>query len=82
MLTKPTGAICNLDCKYKYHYNVGLDGKGVVPGRPFDTFGIGWSRIEFSDNSVPFLRQSLGLGLDKEDAVEMYYNASLTRGST
>ncbi len=62
----------------KYAYNVGIGGKGVVPGRPQDTFGIGWARTEFSDNFVPFLRQRLALGLDKEDAVEMYYNASLT----
>ena len=63
----------------KYAYNVGIGGKGVVPGRPRDTFGIGWARTQFSDNFVPFLRQQLDLGLNKEDAVEMYYNASLTR---
>jgi len=27
---------------------------------------------------VPFLRQRLALGLNKEDAVEMYYNVSIT----
>lgn len=63
----------------KYAYNVGIGGKGIVPGRPEDTFGIGWSRVEFSDSFVPFLRQQLDLGLDREDAVEMYYNFSITR---
>jgi porin len=63
----------------KYAYNVGLGGKGIVPGRPSDTFGIGWARTQFSDNLVPFLRQRLDLGLDKEDAVEMYYNFSITK---
>ena len=63
----------------KYHYNVGIGGKGIVPGRPRDTFGIGWSRLEFSDSFVPFLRQRLNLGLDREDSVEMYYNASITK---
>lgn len=63
----------------KYSYNMGIGGKGVVPGRPHDTFGVGWARTEFSDNFLPFLRQALDLGLDREDAVEMYYNASLTR---
>ena len=58
---------------------MGIGGKGVVPGRPLDTFGIGWARTEFSNNFVPFLRQQLGLGLNREDAVEMYYNASITR---
>ena len=63
----------------KYTYNVGVGGKGVVPGRPRDTFGIGWSRVEFSGNFAPFLRKQLALGLDREDAIEMYYNASVTR---
>ncbi len=27
----------------KYTYNVGVAGNGVVPGRPADTFGLGWS---------------------------------------
>jgi porin len=63
----------------KYAYNVGVGGKGIVPGRPEDTFGIGWSLVDFSDSFVPFLRQQLSLGLDSESAVEMYYNASITR---
>jgi porin len=63
----------------KYSYSMGIGGNGIVPGRPHDTFGIGWARTQFSDNLVPFLRQTLDLGLDHEDAVEMYYNASLTR---
>jgi len=63
----------------KYAYNVGIGGKGVVPGRPRDSFGIGWARTEFSDKLVPFLRERLHLGLDREDAIEMYYNASITR---
>jgi porin len=63
----------------KYSYSMGIGGKGLVPGRPLDTFGIGWARTQFSDNFVPFLRQSLDLGLDHEDAIEMYYNASITR---
>ena len=63
----------------KYAYNVGLGGKGIVPGRPMDTFGVGWARTQLSSNFVPFLRQRLNLGLDKEDAVEMYYNFSVTK---
>lgn len=63
----------------KYTYNVGFGGVGLVPGRPRDTVGLGWARTEFSGNFVPFLRQRLNLGLDREDAIEMYYNASLTR---
>jgi porin len=63
----------------KYAYNVGFAGNGVVPGRPDDSFGVGWSRIQFSNNLVPFLRDALHLGLDHEDAVEMYYNFAVTK---
>jgi porin len=62
----------------EHSYSLGLVGKGVVPGRPRDDFGVGWARTEFSDNFVPFLRDRLNLGLDHEDAVELYYNASVT----
>ena len=59
-------------------YTLGVVGKGVVPGTPRDDFGIGWSRVEFSDNFVPYLRDTFGIGLDHEDAVELYYSASVT----
>ncbi len=62
----------------KYSYSMGVGGKGVVPGRPLDTFGIGWARTELSGNFLPFLRQQLRLGLDGEDAIELYYSAALT----
>jgi porin len=62
----------------KTSYSVGLVGKGMVPGRPRDDFGIGWARSEFSDDFVPFLRDTFDLGLDHEDAVELYYNAAVT----
>ena len=61
----------------KYSYNMGIGGNGIVPGRPHDTFGIGWARTELTDNLVPFLRDRLKLGLGREDAIEMYYNAAL-----
>ena len=62
----------------KYSYNMGIGGNGVVPGRPNDTFGLGWARTELSGQFVPFLRQNRPLGLNREDAIEMYYNAALT----
>ena len=62
----------------KYSYAMGIGGNGVVPGRPNDTFGLGWARTEFSSHFVPFLRQRLDLGLDHEDAIELYYNAAIT----
>jgi porin len=63
----------------KYSYSLGIGGKGVVPGRPRDSFGIGWARTELSDDFLPFLRDRLGLGLEREDAVEIYYNAAVTQ---
>jgi porin len=61
----------------KYTYNMGIGGNGVVPGRPHDSFGVGWARTEFSDDFLPVLKR-LGLGLKQEDAVEIFYNASIT----
>jgi len=62
----------------KYSYNVGIGGNGIVPGRPDDNFGVGWSRADLTSNFVPLLRTQLNLGLDHDDVVEMYYNAWLT----
>jgi porin len=62
----------------KYAYIAGIGGKGVIPGRLDDTFGVGWARTQFSSDFVPFLRQALNLGLEHEDAIEMYYSAALT----
>lgn len=62
----------------KYSYSMGIGGNGVVPGRLRDTFGVGWARTEFSEDFVPFLRQQLRLGLEREDAVEIFYNAAVT----
>lgn len=62
----------------KYSYSLGLVGKGIVPGRAYDEFGIGWSLTEFSDNFVPYLRDTFNLGLDRESAVEVYYNFAAT----
>ena len=63
----------------KYAFLTGLGGKGVVPGRPDDSLGIGIARTQFSNAFVPFLRQQFNLGLQHEDAIEMYYNISVTQ---
>ncbi|MBV9502016.1 MAG: carbohydrate porin, partial [Acidobacteriaceae bacterium] len=63
----------------KYAFLTGVGGKGVAPGRPDDSFGIGIARTQFSSDFVPFLRQQLNLGLQHEDAIEMYYNISVTQ---
>jgi porin len=63
----------------QYFYSLGIGGNGVVPGRLKDNFGIGWGRTQFSDDFVPLLRQKLNLGLNAENAIELYYNAAMTR---
>jgi porin len=62
----------------KWAYLAGIGGKGVGPTRPDDSYGVGLARTQFSGAFVPFLRDKLNLGLDHEDAVEMYYNAAIT----
>jgi porin len=62
----------------QYAYLAGIGGKGVVPGRPDDSFGVGLARTQFSDAFLPFLRQQFNLGLQREDAIEMYYNMAVT----
>jgi porin len=62
----------------QYAYLAGIGGKGVVPGRPDDSFGIGLARTQFSSSFLPFLRQQFNLGLQREDAIEMYYNMAIT----
>jgi len=72
------GASDGNPCPIQYTYTMGVGGNGVIPGRPDDNFGVGWARVEISSDFVPFLRQRLHLGLDREDTVEMYYNMALT----
>ena len=49
-----------------------------MPDRPDDSFGLGFAKTQFSGDFVPILRQALNLGLQHEDAIEMYYNAAIT----
>src|SRR5271155_5841375 len=62
----------------KYAFIAGLGGKGMVPGRADDTFGLGIARTQFSSAFIPFLRERLDLGLDHEDSFEAFYNLALT----
>ena len=62
----------------KYAYAMGIGGKGIVPGRPQDSFGVGWARTELSADFLRFLRQRVRLGLEREDAIELYYSAAIT----
>jgi porin len=61
----------------KWAFIAGVGGKGV-PSRPDDSYGVGFTRTQFSSAFIPILRNTLNLGLDHEDAVEMYYNLAIT----
>jgi porin len=62
----------------KAAFLIGVGGKGVMPSRPDDSFGLAFARSQFSSDFVPFLRQNLALGLEREDAFEAYYNLAIT----
>ena len=57
----------------KFFFSVGVGGKGVVPGRPLDEFGVGYYYAYASTAEIPRkLRFGNGWG------VEAYYNVYLT----
>ncbi len=62
----------------QYAFLAGIGGNGVLPGRPEDSFGFGLARTQISKSLAPFLRQQLNLGLQREDAIEIYYNMAIT----
>lgn len=62
----------------KWAFLAGIGAKGVGSSRPDDSYGLGFARTQFSGAFVPYLRDKLNLGLDHEDAVEMYYNVAIT----
>lgn len=59
--------------------DVALTGNRVLLARPDATFGVGWSRIQFGDNRLPFLRDARGLGLGREDAAALYSNVAAAK---
>ncbi len=61
-------------------YSFGLGGKGVIPGRDLDRFGVGYYYLKISGDLrrrfSPLLRNRIGL--DHEQGVEMFYNIAVT----
>jgi porin len=60
-----------------YFYSIGVGGKGIIPGRPIDRFGIGYYYIDVGDlefrgivRTVSFLRDEYGF--------EAFYNFAIT----
>jgi porin len=67
---------------YHQSYSFGFGGKGMIPGREKDQWGVGYFYLKMSDlklNPEP-LRSILRnrLGLDHEQGGEIYYNIAVT----
>jgi porin len=60
-----------------YFYSLGIGGKGVIPGRSLDQFGIGGYYIDVSQPKFtgPDLTRTL---LRNEYGIEAYYNIAIT----
>ena len=61
----------------QYFYSFGVSGKGLMPIRPDDSYGIGWYYININN---PELTTSTGTMefLRDEQGVEAYYSIALT----
>lgn len=57
---------------FSYFYSAGLGGKGIIPGRDNDTFGLGYYYADFT-NDLPD-----ALNIDSEQGVELFYNIEIT----
>jgi len=53
-------------------YSIGVGGKGSIPGRDKDTWGLGYYMINATDD-LP-----VALGVDAEQGTELYYNIEVT----
>jgi len=55
----------------RYHYNIGLGGKGIIEGRDQDRFGVGYFHTSLSDKLPDLISP---LYYDDVDGVEVFYN--------
>jgi porin len=55
-------------------YSLGVGGKGMIPSRDNDTFGVGYYYLHLSDELGPIVRRFV----EDEQGVEMYYNIAVT----
>jgi len=55
-------------------YSLGVSGKGMIPGRDNDTFGVGYYYLAVSDKLGPILSKLA----NDEQGVEIYYNLAVT----
>lgn len=61
-------------------YSFGFGGKGLIPSRDQDRYGIGYYYLKIANdlrNTIPALPRAR-VGLDHEQGVEMFYNIAVT----
>jgi porin len=57
---------------FQQFYSFGFGGKGIIPGRENDRFGIGYYYLKFSNDIPSGLRRLVSL--DHEQGAELFYN--------
>lgn len=57
------------------YFNVGIAATSPFPGRPLDSFGLGWAYTGFSDDFKELLDPLVRI--DDEQAIEAFYNVAL-----
>ena len=55
-------------------YSIGLGGKGLIPGRDNDSFGVGYCYLSVSDD----LPRVIERRTQDEQGMELYYNVAIT----
>ena len=60
-----------------YFYSLGIGGKGMIPARGHDRFGLGFYYIDVNNPSLQGLFQSIKL-LRDEYGFEAFYNFAIT----
>jgi porin len=60
-----------------YFYSIGVGGKGIIPGRSLDQFGIGCYYLDIKNPTFTGLRTTRTF-LRDEYGFEAYYNCALT----
>ena len=57
---------------FQQFYSFGFGGKGIIPGREKDQFGIGYYYLKFSGDIPSGIRRLVSL--DREQGAELFYN--------
>ena len=59
-------------------YSIGAGGKGIIPNRDDDTFGVGYYYLNASDGFDDFFGLVPALGVTAEQGIELWYRIVVT----